>query len=340
MSTILVTGGMGFIGSNFIRYLLDTGKDFKIINIDKLTYAGNIENLKNIDQKYSDNYKFYREDICNFGAIDKIIQKENINFIINFAAETHVDRSIDNPNDFIQTNIVGTHSLLNCVRKNKIKKFVQISTDEVYGSLNFNDPPFTENSPLSPNNPYSASKAAADMLTLAYFNTYSVAINIVRSSNNYGPYQFPEKFVPLIINNALNDKEIPIYGDGSNIRDWIHVNDHCNAILSILERGKEGEVYNVGGDFELSNKNLVNQVLESLSKPDTLITFIKDRPGHDLRYGINFGKISKELKWKPDINFKDGLKITIQWYLDNEKWLKNVISREYLTYYEKHYENR
>ena len=340
MKNILVTGGLGFIGSNFVRYLLNINQEFKIINVDKLTYAGNPENLKEINKNYPNRYKFYKNDICDFESIDNIIIKEKIDYITNFAAESHVDRSIDNPTTFCVTNIMGTQSLLNAAKKNKIKKFVQISTDEVYGSLNFEDPPFTEQSSLTPNSPYSASKASADLLVNAYYNTFGLPINITRCSNNYGYYQFPEKLIPLMINNALNNKELPVYGKGINVRDWIHVTDHCAAILKILVDGKIGEIYNIGGDCEIANIDLVKKLLKQLDKPESLITFVKDRPGHDLRYAINHEKITRELSWKPEINFDKGLNLTIQWYIDNKEWLNNVINRNYLIYYEQQYKNR
>jgi len=338
--SIVITGGMGFIGSNFIHYLLSSNQEFRVINIDKLTYAGNPNNLKDIENKYLEKYKFYKADICDFETIDNIISKEKVDYIINFAAESHVDRSIDNPSLFSETNILGTQSLLNAAKKNNVRKFMQISTDEVYGSLGLEDHPFTESTRLSPNSPYSASKASADLLVNAYYKTFDLPINITRCSNNYGPYQFPEKLIPLMINNCLNDKTLPIYGEGVNVRDWIYVKDHCSAILRIFLEGKVGEIYNIGGDSEISNLDLVKKLLKLLDKPESLITFVKDRPGHDLRYAINHEKITKELNWKPEIEFEDGLKMTVQWYLDNKKWLKNVINKEYLNYYEKHYKYR
>lgn len=340
MEVCLITGGMGFIGSNFIRFLFKSNSDLKIINVDKLTYAGNPENLKDVEKKYSSLYTFYKTDICDFGAIDEIVKKEKVNYIINFAAESHVDRSIDNPSVCCDTNIFGTQSLLNVARKNNIKKYVQISTDEVYGSLNFEDPAFTEKTLLSPNSPYSASKASADLLVRAYYKTFKLPVNITRCSNNYGPYQFPEKLIPLMINNALNDKKLPIYGKGINIRDWISVDDHCDAIFKILMKGKIGQIYNIGGDSEIKNINLVKKILRILNKPESLIKFVKDRPGHDLRYAINHDKITKELNWTPEVKFDEGLRMTIQWYLDNKEWLNNVITKDYLKYYEKHYKNR
>ena len=341
MKIILVTGGMGFIGSNFIRYVLSNKNEYRIINVDKLTYAGNPENLTDISQEYSKRYQFYKNDICDFIGIEKIIQKEEVEYIINFAAESHVDRSIDNPNVFCDTNILGTQTLLNIMRKNdKIKRFIQISTDEVYGSLSLDAPAFTEQHPIAANSPYSASKAAADLLIMAYFKTYNLPVIITRCSNNYGPYQFPEKLIPLMIHNALENKELPVYGDGINVRDWIYVLDHCKAIFKVLLEGTDGEIYNIGGDSEVRNIDLVRKLLKILEKPESLITFVKDRPGHDLRYAMNHDKITSELNWKPEASFEQGLELTVQWYVDNEVWLKNVITKEYLTYYEKQYTHR
>lgn len=340
MQRILVTGGMGFIGSNFIRFVLNLNQEFEIINIDKLTYAGNPENLKDIAEKYPNNYKFYKIDICDFEPVDEIIIKNNVNYIVNFAAESHVDRSINNPSLFCETNISGTINLLNSAKKNKIKKYLQISTDEVYGSLNFNEAPFTENHQLSPNSPYSASKASADLLVRAYYKSFNLPVNITRCSNNYGPYQFPEKLIPLMINNALNNKKLPVYGKGINVRDWIHVKDHCKAILMVLLEGEIGEIYNIGGDSEVANIDLVKDLLKILDKPESLITFVTDRPGHDLRYAINHDKITKDLSWKPKIKLDNGLKMTVKWYLDNKVWLNNIITKEYLRYYETQYKNR
>ena len=340
MEAILITGGMGFIGSNFVRYILGINPDFKIINIDKLTYAGNLENLKNIEEKYAKRYKFYRSDICDFDTLDRIMIKENVDYVINFAAETHVDRSIDNPNVFCDTNILGTQTLLNAVKKHKIKRFLQISTDEVYGSLNFTDQAFSEKTPLSPNSPYAASKASADLLIYSYYKTYNLPVIITRCSNNYGPYQFPEKLIPLMINNALNYKNLPVYGEGINVRDWIYVIDHCKAVLEVLLEGRIGEIYNLGGDTEIKNIDLVKRLLRILDRPDSLITFVKDRPGHDLRYAMNHDKITEELGWKPEVDFNKGLEMTVKWYLTNEVWLNNIITKEYLTYYEKQYRSR
>ncbi|MFX1303227.1 MAG: dTDP-glucose 4,6-dehydratase [Promethearchaeota archaeon] len=340
MKVCLVTGGMGFIGSNFIRYVLESYNDLKIINVDKLTYAGNPENLKDIDKKYPNKYEFYKIDICEFNAVDEIILKNDIDYIINFAAESHVDRSINNPTLFCDANISGTISLLNSAKKNKIKKYLQISTDEVYGSLSFSDAPCDENHKLLPNSPYSASKASADLLVRAYHKSFNLPVNITRCSNNYGPYQFPEKLIPLMINNALNNKELPVYGKGINVRDWIYVKDHCKAILKVLLEGRIGEIYNIGGDSEIPNIELVELLLKLLDKPKSLITFVKDRPGHDLRYAINHNKITKELNWRPEVDFEKGLKMTVDWYISNKNWLENVTTKEYLKFYEKQYKYR
>ncbi|MFX1239131.1 MAG: dTDP-glucose 4,6-dehydratase [Promethearchaeota archaeon] len=340
MKNIIVSGGMGFIGSNFIRKLLDSKQDFRVINVDKLTYAGNPENLRDIVRNYNDRYVFYKVDICDFRIILDIIQKEKVDYIVNFAAESHVDRSIDNPNIFVKTNVLGTQSLLNAAKKLSIRKFVQISTDEVYGSLNFNEEAFTEETRLSPNSPYSASKASADLFVRSYYKTFGLPVNITRCSNNYGPYQFPEKLVPLMLYNAQKNKELPIYGEGINVRDWIHVDDHCSAILKVLIDGTPGEIYNIGADSEKSNIEIVKEILKLLNKPENLIAFVKDRPGHDLRYAINHDKITKELGWKPTISFKEGLNLTVNWYLENNEWLENVINKDYLSYYKKHYANR
>jgi len=340
MKTILVTGGMGFIGSNFIRYVLNLKQEYKIINVDKLTYAGNPENLRDIELEYSEKYSFYKADICDYKTLDKIIYKNKVDYIINFAAESHVDRSINNPTLFCETNVSGTLNLLNIAKKNNIIKYIQISTDEVYGSLDFQDLPFNESYPLFPNSPYSASKASADLLVRAYFKTYNLPINITRCSNNYGPYQFPEKLIPLMIYNALKDEKLPIYGEGRNVRDWIYVHDHCIAILKVLLDGRIGEIYNIGGDSEINNISIVKKLLQIIDKPESLISFVKDRPGHDLRYAIDHTKITDELNWKPLVKLEDGLKKTVEWYLENEEWLKNVITKNYLRYYEKQYKRR
>ncbi|MHA1413972.1 MAG: dTDP-glucose 4,6-dehydratase [Promethearchaeota archaeon] len=340
MYTILVTGGMGFIGSNFIRFVLNSDTNMKVVNVDKLTYAGNLENLKDVEKQFQKRYIFYRGDICNFKRLNKIFLKEKIDFIINFAAESHVDRSIQNPSIFCKTNVLGTQTLLNLARIYEIQRYIQISTDEVYGALTMESPPFIENTPLAPNSPYSASKASADLLVRAYYKTFNLPTIITRCSNNYGPYQYPEKLIPLMILNALNNKKLPIYGDGLNIRDWIHVEDHCQAIKTVLMKGKIGEVYNIGGDCEISNIELVRKILKILNKPESLITFVKDRPGHDFRYSINHEKITRELNWKPKITLEEGLKSTIDWYLNNKNWLNNLINRKFKKFYDKQYKKR
>jgi dTDP-glucose 4,6-dehydratase len=310
---ILVTGAAGFIGSNFVRLLIEQ-TNYKIIAYDKLTYAGNIDNLK--DCFYDDRLFFVKGDICDIDLINNIVK--DVDYIINFAAETHVDRSIDYPMDFINSNIVGVSVLANAARKYKVKKFIQISTDEVYGALGGTGF-FTEDSNIRPSSPYSASKASADMLLLSYYKTYGFPIVITRCSNNYGPYQYPEKLIPLFIKNLLRNKSVPIYGEGKQVRDWIYVMDHCRAILSVLLQGKEGEVYNVGANNEISNIELTNVLIKILEKDKSFINFVKDRPGHDFRYAINANKIKKELKWEPCVDFKNGLRETVQWYMKKYK---------------------
>lgn len=337
MKKILVTGGAGFIGSNFIKFMLDRYKDYKIINLDLLTYAGNLENLVEVENHH--NYTFVKGDICDYSLVNQLVLSTGINYIINFAAESHVDRSIEDPGIFIRTNVLGTQTLLDIARKNKVDKFVQISTDEVYGSLGDNGY-FTEETSLTPNSPYSASKAGADMLVRAYHETFDLTTNITRCSNNYGPYQFPEKLIPLMIANAQEDKELPVYGDGLNIRDWLHVKDHCRAIDMVLHHGMPGEVYNIGGNNEKKNIEIVSEIIESLNKPKSLIKFVSDRLGHDRRYAIDAAKIRKELGWTPSYSFENGIKETIQWYLDNNRWLEKVRNGEYRKYYEQIYGNR
>lgn len=336
---ILVTGGAGFIGSNFIRYILKKPPGVSITNLDKLTYAGNLENLSDVEDEYSDRYNFHNGDICDKLLVKRILKENNIDSIINFAAETHVDRSIIDSDAFIETNIVGTKTLLDAALNADLSLFIQISTDEVYGSLGHKGK-FTEESKLDPNSPYSASKAAADHIAKAYFKTYGLPVIITRCSNNYGPYQFPEKLIPLLITNALENKSIPVYGTGKNIRDWIYVGDHSSAISAILEKGVPGEVYNIGGDCELENLTVVEMVLDLLSKPRSLITFVKDRPGHDMRYAIDFTKLKTELGWCPAMQFEIGLQETIDWYLKNKNWVAHVFTKEYLDYYEQIYGSR
>ena len=337
MKKILVTGGAGFIGSNFVRMVLTEQPDCFIVNLDKLTYAGNLENLAGfLEHK---NHKFIKGDICDGELIAKIIDEYQINAIINFAAESHVDRSISEPKIFIDTNISGTLTLLEAARDKKLERFIQISTDEVYGELGPKGM-FTEQTPLSPNSPYSASKASSDLLVRAFGHTWGVKYNITRCSNNYGEYQFPEKMIPLMINNALNDKDLPVYGDGLNVRDWLYVYDHCAAILQVLEKAEPGEIYNIGGCNEKTNLEVIGLILNRLQKPQTLIKFVKDRPGHDRRYAIDASKIKKELGWEPSVKFEEGIVKTIDWYLQNQVWLKNVVSGDYQKYYESMYTNR
>ncbi|MCK4358327.1 MAG: dTDP-glucose 4,6-dehydratase [Candidatus Cloacimonetes bacterium] len=347
MKKILITGGAGFIGSNFIHYIFEKEKDIFIINLDKLTYAGNLENLKGIEQNYSGKYKFIHGDIYNKELVEYIFAEYNSDAVINFAAESHVDRSILDSNIFIETNVLGSATLLNVAKKFwkeedwEKKRFLQISTDEVYGTLPENDKSikFTEETPLKPHSPYSASKASADCIVQSFYDTYEFPTLITRCSNNYGPYQFPEKLIPLIINNALNDKKLPVYGDGKNIRDWLYVEDHCNAIWAVLQKGKIGEVYNIGGNNEIQNIEIVKRILDYLGEPHSLITYVKDRLGHDRRYAIDATKIKNELGWKPKFTFEEKIKDTIDWYLKNPKWINNVISGEYQRYYEKMYKN-
>ena len=337
MKSILVTGGAGFIGSNFVRMVLDEHKDYLVVNLDKLTYAGNLENL----QQYIDypNHQFVKADICDGQIVESLIDEYEIDAIVNFAAESHVDRSIEEPKVFIETNVTGTLMLLEAARDKGVGRFIQISTDEVYGALG-PEGKFTEQTPLSPNSPYSASKAAADHLVKAFGHTWGLNYNITRCSNNYGEYQFPEKMIPLMINNALNDKELPIYGDGLYVRDWIYVYDHCTAVWKVLTEGKSGETYNIGGCNEKTNMEVVRIILDRLNKPDSLIKHVKDRPGHDRRYAIDASKIINELGWKPSVTFEQGIVKTIDWYISRKDWLKNVVSGDYQKYYEKMYGDR
>ncbi len=347
---ILVTGGAGFIGSNFIKYMLSS-YDYKIINLDLLTYAGNLKNLEDVSANH--NYHFIKGDICDRDLLYDIFSKFDINVVINFAAESHVDRSIVEPEIFLRTNVLGTQALLDTA-KNYWKldpsdkysrefkegvKYIQISTDEVYGSLG-SEGYFTEDTNIAPNSPYSASKASADMLVRAYYETYGLPINITRCSNNYGPYQFPEKLIPLMINNVLKSKALPIYGDGKQIRDWLHVKDHCKAIDTVLHKGRIGEVYNVGGNNEKENIEIVRLILNKLEKHEDLITYVEDRLGHDRRYAIDNAKITSELGWKPLYTFEEGMDMTIKWYLDSKEWLEEIVSKEYEKYYEKMYSNK
>ncbi|HCC85356.1 MAG TPA: dTDP-glucose 4,6-dehydratase [Porphyromonadaceae bacterium] len=329
---LLVTGGAGFIGSNFIRHILREHPEWQVVNLDKLTYAGNLANLKDVEG--NPRYRFVRGDIADRELVEKLFQEEKFDVVVNFAAESHVDRSILDSSPFIETNVKGTQVLLEAAREFEIKKFVQISTDEVYGSLGPDDPPWTEESPLLPNSPYSASKAAADLLCRAYHRTYGLPVVITRSSNNYGPYQFPEKLIPLMITNAMEDKPLPVYGDGQNIRDWLFVEDNCRAIALVVEKGKPGEIYNIGGGEEKRNIDVVKAILQLLGKPESLITFVKDRPGHDRRYDLNTGKMLRELGWQPMVSFEEGLTQTVKWYFENRTWWERVRAGVHLEFME------
>jgi len=335
---ILVTGGCGFIGSNFIHYLLKKYRSDRIINLDILTYAGNPANLISIAK--DKRYKFIRGDIRDGKLVDQLISKEMPDAVINFAAESHVDRSLYNPMDFLTTNILGAQIMIESARKHNIKRYVQISTDEVYGSLELKDPAFKETTPLDPSSPYSASKTAADLLVKSYAKTFGYKAIITRSSNNYGPYQFPEKLIPLFITNALTDKPLPLYGDGLNVRDWLYVEDNCCAIDAVMRRGAPGEVYNIGGNSEKTNAFITKTILKLVNKPKSLITYVKDRPGHDRRYALDISKIKKELGWKPKYIFDQGIKKTIDWYSTNQKWWQQIKTGQYLKFYRKHYQNR
>ncbi|MEC0093590.1 dTDP-glucose 4,6-dehydratase [Paenibacillus macquariensis] len=325
---LLVTGGAGFIGSNFVIYMLREHPNYQIVNVDALTYAGNLENLKTIENH--PNYSFVKADITDGQAIDQIFQ-QGIDVVVNFAAESHVDRSILEPEVFVKTNVLGTQVLLDASKRYGVTKYVQVSTDEVYGSLGETGL-FMESTPLEPNSPYSASKAGGDLLVRAYHETFGLPVNITRCSNNYGPYQFPEKLIPLIISRALSDQALPIYGDGLNIRDWLYVEDHCSAIDLVIHQGRVGEVYNIGGNNERTNLHIVKTILQELNKPESLITYVEDRLGHDRRYGIDPTKLAQELGWKPKHNFETGIKETIQWYLKNKDWWTRIQSGEYQQY--------
>ncbi len=338
--TIIVTGGAGFIGSNFIFYMMDRHPDYRIVCLDSLTYAGNLSTLKSVLDK--PNFRFVKEDICNREAVDRLFREEHPDMVVNFAAETHVDRSIEDPGVFLNTNIMGTAVLMDACRKYGIKRFHQVSTDEVYGDLPLDRPDlfFTETTPINPSSPYSAAKASADFLVMAYHRTFGLPVSISRCSNNYGPYQFPEKLIPLMIANALADKPLPVYGEGINVRDWLYVEDHCKAIDLIIHNGREGEVYNIGGHNEMRNIDIVKIILKQLDKPESLITHVTDRKGHDMRYAIDPAKIHAELGWLPETMFNDGIKKTIQWYLDNRSWWEEIVNGEYQQYYERMYGNR
>jgi dTDP-glucose 4,6-dehydratase len=337
MRRILVTGGAGFIGSNFVRMVLTEHADCLVFNLDKLTYAGNLENLADLLNR--PNHKFVRGDICDGGLVERVLREYKIDSIVNFAAESHVDRSILAPKVFIETNVTGTLILLEAARDRGLDRFIQISTDEVYGALG-PEGKFTEQTPLTPNSPYSASKAAADHLVMAFGNTWGLKYNITRCSNNYGEYQFPEKMIPLMINNALNNKHLPVYGDGLYVRDWLYVYDHCTAVWKVLTEAPAGEVYNIGGCNEKTNLEVIGLILNRLGKPESLIRHVTDRPGHDRRYAIDAKKIISRLGWQPSVSFEEGINKTIDWYLQNQKWLANVVSGQYQKYYETMYSNR
>lgn len=348
MKKILITGGAGFIGSNFVKYMMDDHKDWIFVNLDTLTYAGNLGNLNDLEG--DERHIFVRADIADHAVVKSLFEQYDFDYVVNFAAESHVDRSIHDPEIFLRTNVLGTQCLLDCARQRwqagkdndgypvfrEGVKFLQVSTDEVYGALG-KVGMFTEITPLSPNSPYSASKASADMLVRAYNKTYKMPVNITRCSNNYGPYQFPEKLIPLMIGNALEDKPLPIYGDGMQIRDWLHVADHCSAINTVLLKGREGEVYNIGGNNEKANIEIVRLILKTLGKSESLIKHVEDRLGHDRRYAIDNTKITAELGWKPVYTFEEGIKETIEWYLNNRKWLDDVRSGAYMKYYQQYY---
>lgn len=340
MKTILVTGGAGFIGGNFLHYMFNKYETYNLVCVDLLTYAGNIETLEPIMN--NPNFIFRKADISDRDTIYRIFQEEKPDIVVNFAAESHVDRSIDNPGLFIQTNIIGTNVLLDASKKYGVARYHQVSTDEVYGDLPLDRPDlfFTENTPIHTSSPYSASKASADLLVQAYYRTYKMPVTISRCSNNYGPYHFPEKLIPLMIANALKDKPLPVYGKGDNVRDWLYVEDHCRAIDMIIHNGKIGEVYNIGGHNERTNLEIVKTILRQLNKSESLLNFVSDRPGHDRRYAIDPSKIKIELGWEPSINFDEGIKKTIKWYLENRTWWENIINGEYQGYYERMYGNR
>lgn len=335
--TIIVTGGAGFIGSNFVFHMLQAHPDYRIVCLDKLTYAGNLSTLEPVLQQ--DNFRFVKADICDRQAVDNLFQEEKPDIVVNFAAESHVDRSIENPGIFLETNIMGTAVLMDACRKYGIQRYHQVSTDEVYGDLPLDRPDlfFTEETPLHTSSPYSSSKASADLLVMAYYRTYGLPVTISRCSNNYGPYHFPEKLIPLMIANALADKPLPVYGNGENVRDWLYVEDHCRAIDLIIHNGKVGEVYNVGGHNEKRNIDIVRIICQELGKPESLIVHVEDRKGHDRRYAIDPAKIHRELGWLPETKFEDGIKKTIKWYLEQKKWWQDIINGEYQEYYAKMY---
>lgn len=334
---VIVTGGAGFIGSNFIFHMLEKYPDYRIICLDKLTYAGNLSTLKLVMD--NEKFTFVKADICDRETVYKLFEEERPDIVVNFAAESHVDRSIEYPDLFLQTNVLGTSVLLDACRKFGIARYHQVSTDEVYGDLPLDRPDmlFTEETPIHTSSPYSASKASADLLVMAYHRTYGLPVTVSRCSNNYGPYHFPEKLIPLMIANAINDKPLPVYGKGENVRDWLYVEDHCKAIDMIIHKGKNGEIYNIGGHNEMKNIDIVKLICRELNKPESLITYVADRKGHDMRYAIDPTKIHNELGWLPETKFEDGIRKTIKWYLDNQNWWEEIINGEYQNYYEKMY---
>lgn len=333
---VLVTGGAGFIGSNFIRFLLKKRPDWQIVNFDKLTYAGNLANLEDIEDKTG--YNFIKGDICDPTDVARAFESK-FDYVVNFAAESHVDRSLYDPGIFLKTNILGTQVLLEHSLKGGVKRFLQVSTDEVYGSLG-EEGCFSEDNPMAPNSPYAASKASADLMCRAFYKSFGMPVLITRAGNNYGPYQFPEKLIPFFLTKALNDEPVPLYGDGLHVRDWLYVRDHCEGILTILEKGKEGESYNIGGGNERTNIEITKKILEIIGKPESLIKFVKDRPGHDRRYALDYGKIKNELGWEPKMDFSKGLAATIDWYKNNEKWWNDIKSGDYMKFYDLHYKER
>mgnify|MGYP000869584325 FL=1 len=337
---IIVTGGAGFIGANFVKYMLKKYPEYKIICLDALTYAGNMETLSDILD--NPQFGFVKGNIASQKDVFDLFERTRPDMVVNFAAESHVDRSIDNPRIFLETNIIGTQVLMDACRKYGIKRYHQVSTDEVYGDLPLDRPDlfFTEETPIHTSSPYSASKASADLLVLAYYRTFKLPVTISRCSNNYGPYQFPEKLIPLMITRALADEPLPVYGKGENIRDWLYVEDHCSAIDLIIHKGREGEIYNIGGHNERTNLEVVVAILKELNKPESLITYVADRPGHDMRYAIDPAKIHNELGWLPKTKFDDGIRQTVEWYLENRSWWENIISGEYKNYYERMYGHR
>lgn len=339
MIKVLITGGCGFIGTNLIKYILNDRSQWKVVNLDLLTYAGNLENTAGLEKDYPSRYTFIRGDIAEPGFVEDLFKQNKFDLVLNLAAESHVDRSIEGAGVFIRTNVVGVQVLLDAALKHGVKRFLQVSTDEVYGSLG-SQGSFREDLPMAPNSPYSASKAAADLLVRAYIKTHGMDAVITRCSNNYGPYQFPEKLIPLMVVNALNNKELPVYGKGKNVRDWIYVEDHCRGIVTVAEKGMKGEVYNLGGGSEKENIEIVQTILGHLDKPETLIRFVKDRPGHDFRYSMDYSKIARELGWGPSIDFAHGLSSTIDWYLANKPWWERIMSGDYISYYERMYGNR